>query len=656
MMISNRHSSFFPLLALVLFLWIPRIASGAQSVVISSDAGGSIEVGETFHITIEANNISGNIDMNQMPKGVKVVYHTSRTSSGTSIVNGKAETKSSTALILTCKGETPGSYTFGPVAVSGVKSNVLSYKVVPASPGSNSPSTSGSSQGGAPSGLPDPNSGPVFVGKGNEEMFLRASVNKTSAYEQEALEYTVKLYTTYGDIKFMGAAAAPKFDGFVIDESDDVSKSFVFEDYNGKTFKTAVIARYIIFPQKSGKLTVKGNTYTVSTDARQYYDDPYFSRMVVKYPIQLNVTPNDVVVDVKPLPQPIPANFIGGVGSFRLSTSMPKGQLATNTAASIIYTVSGSGNIKYVKLPEISPYFPKSVEIYAPEVKVDATVGSSTVSGTARFDYSIIPKDAGVFNIPAIEMYYFDPSDASYHVLKADSFDLNVERGSASALSQQASSFNPKLLPVGKITQKVDNPYIESPFYWLWYIVPVIILVVALAGYRKYLRDHEDLTALRSKQANKMALKRLAAAYQCYQKDQEEQFYDEMLSALWGYIGDKLKMPVSELNRGNVSQEFRSHGVSESTFQPIINLIDECEYAKYTPVSRHANMRQLYADALVSLARVESEYQEQIQKSSQGDGDEGQSDGSSMDSAYVNSSTLSSTPVNNDNDSHENDK
>ena len=138
------------------------------------------------------------------------------------------------------------------------------------------------------------------------------------------------------------------------------------------------------------------------------------------------------------------------------------------------------------------------------------------------------------------------------------------------------------------------------------------LFLISLAGYRKYLIDHEDIEALRSKRANKFALRRLKKAYACIKANREEQFYDEMLSALWGYLGDKLKMPASELTRANVSDEFKKHGLSDVTFMPIINLIDECEYAKYTPVSRDSNMKQLYAAAVVALQKVNSEYSKSI--------------------------------------------
>lgn len=603
-----RTTCFF--LTLLFLLTFPLGGWAASSVKITIDAYNpqKIEVGETFHITVEATNCAGKLDVTQMPPGVKVVYHTSQQASSTSVQNGKRESSTSTSLIMTCKGEKEGKYTFGPVAVDGVKSNTLSYQIVAASGSPNG--GKGASKGNGSSVNYDPNGGPVFVGKGNEEMFLTATVNKSTAYEQEAIEYVVKLYTTYGDIKFLGAAAAPKFDGFVVEESDDVSTSFKFEDFKGKSYKTAIIARYIIFPQKSGKLKVIGNTYTVSTDAYQYYHDPYFQQMTVKYPVQLNVTPNEVDIEVKELPKPIPENFIGGVGKFSISSSLPSSKMATNTPASLIINIEGTGNVKYLKMPDISALLPNSIEVYSPDVTTDIKVGTSNVTGHSRFDYSIIPREAGDFTIPALHLEYFDPSDGQYKQLETKPYHLNVALGVESEKSQQSMIFNPELLPVGELSQPSD-PYVYVWTYWLWYAVPVLILMLSLTGYRKYMRDHEDLTLLRSKKANKMALKRLAKAYQCFQNNKEEQFYDEMLMALWGYIGDKLKMPPSELNRNNVSEEFKKHGVKESTFMPIINLIDECEYAKYTPVSREANMRQLYADALESLAKVENEYEEE---------------------------------------------
>lgn len=593
-----------------LMLILPLLAQSASVKIISDAYENKVEVGETFHITIEAENCGGSISMSQKPPGLKVVYHTTRSMTSQSVHGGKQVTNSTTSLILTCKGQDVGQYSFGPVSVNGVKSNTITYKVVPSTGKSRQPqqqSQNGAGNGADPFGN-NANKGPLFVGNGNEEMFLRASVNKSKAYEQEAIEYTVTLYTTYGDIKFLGATAAPKFDGFVTEESNEVSHAFRFEDYKGKTFKTAVIARYIIFPQKAGHLKIKGNTYTVSTDARQYYHDPYFQTMTVKYPVQLNVTPNDIEIDVEALPQPIPSNFIGGVGSFRMSTQISSTQLATNQAASLKYIVEGTGNIKYLKMPELAPYFPASIETFTPDVAVDDKIGASNVSGSATFDYSIMAHEEGKFRIPEIEFSYFNPEKRAYETLHSRDIEIEVSQGQESSKSQQAKTFNPALLPMGRIMAGDEGPYVGTIFYWLWFAAPAVIFILILALYRKYMKDHEDLDALRSKKANKIALKRLNKAYKCIKNHQDKQFYDEMLTALWGYIGDKLKMPTSLLNRGNVSEEFAKHGVQQATFQPIINIIDDCEYAKYTPVARDDNMQQLYADALLAISKIENEY------------------------------------------------
>lgn len=600
----------------------------AANVRLSIDApDGKIEVGSTFHISIHAVNTPGEMEVDNYPPGVKVVYK----SLSQQTINGETDTQ----LIWTCKGVTPGKYSFGPVSVGGKKSNKISYQVVPASGGSKPPSPSNNNNTNA--SVYDPNSGPLFVGKGNEEMFLKAYVNKTTAYEQEAIEYTVKLYTTYGDINFMGAVAAPKFEGFVVEESSDRSTSFVFEDYNGKSYKTAVIAKYIIFPQKAGRLKVIGNTYTVSTDARQYYHDPYYQTITVKRPVQLNVTPNDVIIDVKELPTPVPDNFMGGVGKFRLSSSMPTTHLTTNSAAQYIISIQGEGNIKYLKLPELAPYFPNSFELYTPEISVDAAVEEGTVKGTAKFDYSVVAKETGEFRIPSISFTYFDPDTEEYKTLKTDEKTVEVASGQVSSKSQQSLTFNNELLPIGKIKKHTDDLYVDSILYWLWYIVPFLLFVVSLGIYRKYINERSNMVIYRSKNANKMAMKRLAKAYDCIKNNQEEAFYDEMLSALWGYIADKLKIPTSQLNRSNVEEEFSKHNVKESTFLPIIKLIDECEYAKYTPVSRGANMRQIYSDAVESLSKVESEYEEETGKKSSEDDDNDEGSGGSDN--YVNSTT-----------------
>ena len=370
-------------------------------------------------------------------------------------------------------------------------------------------------------------------------------MSRSSAYEQEALVYTVKLYTTYDAIKFIGATSAPKFEGFVVEESKDVSTSLNYETYQGKTYATAIIARYIIFPQMAGDLKVIGNKYTVSVDEREYYHDPFWGSMSVAKPLQLNVTPHDLTVSVKALPTPVPADFSGGVGQFSISSELPSQNFMSNQAASIVYNVSGTGNLKYVKLPDLNALYPPQLEVYSPTPEVNATVGKSNVSGTARFDYSFMPLEAGTYEIPSVSLVYFNPQTGKYETSVAKGYTVNVGKGKGSERSQTKGklSFNSDLMPVGDNLSMTHVPYVERFAYWLLYLLPILLLLGAVTYYRAYLKANADFLAVKSRQASKVARRRLKKAALCIRKNMVDEFYDEMLSALWGYLGDKLKMP-----------------------------------------------------------------------------------------------------------------
>ncbi|MDE5674083.1 MAG: BatD family protein, partial [Muribaculaceae bacterium] len=458
---------------LLLILLVAGADAFAASVRLSVDTGRgrrSIAVGDLFYIYYEVADLDAVPEKPSSVPGAKVMYfeRTGQSSRFTS-VNGKTTQSFSYTYTLTLRAQKEGQYSFGPLTIGGVKSNAVTYSI--GSDVNPSPSRTG------PQGEDRHNSadGPKFIGKGDGNLFLKADVSRSTAYEQEALVYTVKLYTTYDAIKFIGATSAPKFEGFVIEESKDVSNSFTYETYQGKTYATAIIARYIIFPQMEGELKVIGNKYTISVDEREYYHDPFWGSMSVAKPLELNVTPNDLTVNVKPLPKPVPANFSGGVGQFRITSDLPSQNFKSNQAASVIYTVSGTGNLKYVKLPDLNALYPSELEVYSPTPTVEANVGKSNVSGTAKFDYSFMPLEAGTFTIPSVQLVYFDPQTGKYETSEAKGYTVNVGKGTGSERSQTKGklSFNQTLLPVGNDLSLSHTPYVERFVYWLFYLIPV---------------------------------------------------------------------------------------------------------------------------------------------------------------------------------------
>ena len=599
----------------LLLMMLTAVATDAATVRLDVSAGRGrreIGVGELFYITYEVSNTEKAPEKPGSVPGGKVMYfdRTGQSSSFSSI-NGQTTQSYSYTYTLTVRAQTEGTYTFGPVTVDGVQSNTVSY-TIGAAPTQNNGAPGGAQQQTSPD-RHNSADGPKFIGKGDGNLYLRANVTKTTAYEQEALVYTVKLYTTYDAIKFIGATAAPKFEGFVVEESKDISNQLEYETVNGKTYATAIIARYIIFPQMEGDLKVLGNTYTVSVDEREYYHDPFWGSMSVAKPLQLNVTPNDLTIKVKSLPSPVPANFSGGVGKFSISSTLPAQNFMTNQAASVVYTVTGTGNLKYVKLPDLNALYPPQLEVYSPTPDVQTTVGRTNVSGTARFDYSFMPLEAGGFKIPDVQLVYFNPESGRYETSTARGYDITVGRGQGSEKSQTRGnlSFNPELLPISGGVASSHTPYVKRFGYWLFYLVPVIILLGAVGYYRAYLKANADLLAVRSRKADKMARKRLRKAGACMRKGETDRFYDEMLSALWGYMGDKLKMPLSELTRQNISAKLDERDIPESVTAGFISLLDECEFAKYAPAATKDNMQPVYDQGVAVINSLEDAFKQQ---------------------------------------------
>ena len=566
-----------------------------------------IGVGDTFWISVKLTDIDSKLSQPSNVPGAKLVYfsQTGRSSQST-IVNGNFSHTTSVTYTMTLKAEKEGNFKFGPLTVDGIKSNTVSYSI-------GKEDTSLSQSGGQSSSSQDDQNGPKFIGKGDDKLFLRANVSKTSAFEQEALVYTIKLYSSYAGVKFAGATSAPTFDGFVIEESKINTIQMDYETYNGKTYATAEIARYIIFPQTTGDLKVLGNTYTISVNSQEYYKDPDWGHLTINRPVNLNVKPNDLIVKVKPLPSPRPANFSGGVGEFEIKSELQNSKLKTNHAASIVYSISGSGNLKYLKLPDLNNIFPSQLEVYSPSVKENIAVNSNNTVGDISFDYSFMPLEEGEYAIPSVELVYFNPSTGKYETKQAKGYNVEVTKGEVSSKSQKKDRlvYNTKLEDVG-VNKSSTKLIVDSLSYWLWYIVPILLLIIAISIYRRRINDLADIDLLKSKKANKVARKRLKKAEICLRAKDVDKFYDEILSAMWGYIGDKLRIPISDLNRENVRQKLGDAGVNSEDLDSLISLIDECEFAKYSSSLGQISMDNVYMHACDVINKLDNSLKSKV--------------------------------------------
>ena len=262
-------------------------------------------------------------------------------------------------------------------------------------------------------------------------------------------------------------------------------------------------------------------------------------------------------------------------------------------------------------MPDLSAQYPPELEIYTPITKQDITVGSSSVSGTVSFDYSFMPLEEGDFKIPDIRLVYFNPESGKYETSVAKGYSVHVGKGSR--VKEDGARMH---LKFDSELQKVDvsslakdkKPYVYTVGYWIWFVLSLVILTCAVIIYRRYVSAHSDMVAFNSRRADKLARKRLKKAAVALRRNDSDKFYDELLIALWGYLGDKLKMPTSELMRDNVRQVLVSRGVKEDVIDTFIKIIDDAEFAKYSSAGGSADLNRSYREAADIINRLENEF------------------------------------------------
>ena len=487
-------------------------------------------------------------------------------------------------------------------------SNSVEIKVLPPDQSS---SNAGSSTS-AHSSRNQTNSGKIT----DKELFITATASKTSVYEQEAILLTFKVYTQVNLTQLHGDT--PDLKGFHTQEVElPQQKTFSLEHYNGRNYNTTIWQQFVLFPQRSGKLEIPSVTFEGTVSQRVASADPFdaFFNGGNYVNINKNIVTPKLIIDVKELPAGKPANFSGGVGEFTLSSSISTQELKTNDAVTIKLVISGTGNMKLINTPEVG--FPQYFEIYDPKVDNKFNLTRNGLAGNKVIEYLAIPRHAGTYTIPPIEFSYFDLKTQSYKTLKTDAYTLNVAKGEGNS-DQVVANFTSKedLKVLGQdiryiktgetnLTPK-DDYFFGSMSYYMWYLIPLVLFIAFMVVYRKQAMENANVAKVRTKKANKVATKRMKNAGKLLAEKKSEAFYDEVLKALWGYISDKLNMPVSQLSKDNIEEELQKHQVADELIRKFINNLNECEFARYAPGNQDEKMDKIYSSAIDVISKMEN--------------------------------------------------
>ena len=571
----------------------------AIAQTLTGSAPSHVAVGEQFRLTYTVNtqNVS-DFRAGDIPDELEVLIGPNRSmQSSYQMINGHTSSTSSITYTYIVSATKNGSFTIPPAhIVAGGKtiaSNPITIKV------------SGSASSAHQQRQQRDDDGAELRDAGSQisgsDLFIKVSANKNRVHEQEPIVLTYKVYTLVSLTQLRGDM--PDLKSFYTQEVDlPQQKSFSVERVNGRAYRTCTWSQYVMFPQITGKLQIPSITFEGIVVQQNRNVDPFeafFNGGSGYIEVKKKIVAPGIEIQVDPLPQR-PTNFSGGVGKFTISAQLDKTETKANDPVSMRVIISGTGNLKLLKQPVIN--VPKDFDKYEPKVTDKTKLTSSGIEGSMIYDVLIVPRHQGKYEIPPVELTYFDTSENAYKTIKSEGFTLDVVSGQ----DLQELSKDIRYIKLGDTRQRaLDDFFFGSTAYWISLAVLALIFITLFIVFRHRAIDNANVTKMRGKKANKEATKRLKQAAKLMKEGKASAFYDEVLRALWGYVGDKLNIPVEQLSHDNISQKLSERAVDTDTIGLFIGALDECEFERYAPGDPKGNMNKVYEKAMTAISQIE---------------------------------------------------
>lgn len=599
------------LLFLIIFTSAPLLLA---EVTFRTKVPNVVVQGERFRIEYVLTDQEGrDIDIPETIKGFDILFGPSvSTMSSTQFVNGRASSSYTETYSYTLTAKEVGTFTIPAasikVADKTLRSSPVQLKVLP--PDKNAPRAAAGQQQA-------PTSSSSSMEKIDpSDAFIRAIVSKTKVHEQEAFMVTFRFYTTLNAVG-VEKVEFPEFEGFMVEDlplSDN--RQMQLEHYNGRNYYSLDFKKSLLFPQRSGKITIPSGKVEVIFRVKSGKKvQGFFSQFDVMTNAKKTMSTNPLTIDISPLPEGKPVSFANAVGNFDVKSSISQTELKANEGITLKLNIDGVGNMKLIRTPEIK--FPSDFEIYDPTINNDLKVTANGLSGSRSIEYMVIPRHPGEYKIPAITFSYFDPGKREYKTITTEEYTIKVAKDPNAKLNTGTSYNQSEIKEKQDIRyfkdgnfsyQKADNLIAGSLIHYLSYLTPLMLLIGSFVVYRKYTQLNADITRVKTRKANKVALKRLKLAGKFLANNNKEKFYEETLRATWGYLSDKLSIPVSNLNRDNIENKLQENGVSEELTKNFISILDTCEYARYAPagIDDNKEMDNFYNRSLDTIGEMEN--------------------------------------------------
>ncbi|MBA4409632.1 MAG: hypothetical protein C0397_09440 [Odoribacter sp.] len=600
---------------LLIFMLIGYLAV-ADNVRFTMEGPEVVEAGEQFRLGFTLNKRGTDLQLPDLSNFDVLMGPSTSQSSSIQIINGKTTQTSSFSYIFILRAKKEGNFTIRPASIKvdgkTYESNTLAIQVVKGQPqqavGQQNNQQDNQEQEQTPTGN---------ISK--ENLFVRIAVDKTNVSKGEQIISTIKLYISQNvPLNGFDEVKLPTYEGFWTKDIEVPTQvNFTREVYNGKIYQVGVLKKTILFPQQTGAIRI--NPFEITCVVRQrvrqqqsFFDDFFDNYQMVK----AKVVSEPVTINVKDLPNQ-PADFSGAVGNFNLSSSVDKTNAKSNEAVTLKLTVNGSGNLTLINPPKIE--LPQDFEAYEPKTSDRVIASDNGLNGSITFEYLFIPRFAGNFTIPSVRFVFFNPASRQFETQTTDAYNINVVKGSDDTNLSVVSSFSKENVKMigkdirfikqnkSKLKPRDSSFYGTFEFYGL-YILSLLAFAVVFVLNRKKIKENANIALMRNKRANKIANKRLREASVFLKNNNAEKFFESVIKALWGYLSDKLSIPVAELNRQKASESLLNKGIDQETVAELLKIIDDCEFARYAPAAFSGTMKDIYDGA----ARIMGIFEKQI--------------------------------------------
>jgi hypothetical protein len=594
----------------ILVLLFGGLSAGAQETTLTAEAPGAVRVGEQFRLSYIVNARPSSFSPPEISDFYVLSGPNQSTSTSIQIVNGRRTSSYNITYTYYIQATGAGRFTIPPAKVTveskEYSSRSLEIEVV-ASEGSEQPSA----QSGGSSSSQKPEDVDL-----SDELFVRILTDKKSIYRGEPLVATIKIYTRV-QISGFGESEMPDFAGFWTQEIEAPTQlNLVRENVGGKIYNTGMIRKVILFPQKSGEVTI--SPFRLETYVREQVQrprSPFDDFFGSSYSNVLKPLESPAVkITVKELPDGAPAGFTGAVGKLALQAEIDNTEALTNDAISYKVSISGTGNLQLVEAPKIN--FPPDFESYDPKVQTDVKNTEGGQTGGKTFEYLLIPRHAGNFRIAPVSISYFDPQARQYRTLTTKEFNLTIGKSDEEEIvGVIAGRTKEDLRIIGQDIlfikdevfrlHRIGKSFYGSTEFILSYIISLGLFVFILILRRKRIRRMQNIELVRNQRASKEAKKRLKEASLYMKKNETEAFYEAILKALVGYLVDKLNIPVSEMSKEKAREGLHKYNIEEILIAEYIDLADICEMARYAPTSVEGQVEGVYSRSIKVIGNIE---------------------------------------------------